>query len=399
MHMAKPAQAGIDKAELKKLLIRSKKEPVNCAVAMGSDQALIMLDKIKQPRAVLKELEKQFEDAKSPRWGSAFVDVDQDPKLVILTLNKAAPGFARKLKKTLRGTGFSKVEVRLEDGSVAEAVSEEDEDEDAGGAPVAHAAEDGEAPENATQDITTQADQPEGATQDTPADADQPADATQATPFDAAGLTQRLTGLVRRMMPVIAADPNRQGELRGLATQAQMAIKAADPTAGDLIDQLETALGSGSASASSAPPPSGPAVPGADPAKQAALQSSPQIWQDTISSMASGIGQLKDAIRKDFADEAPEVVADIEKNLARIDQVTQRFDRTLADLLQSAAAASDDAARKAALAKARSVMTDHIKYAASEPLIALIDDNPFGVSPGIKQTLVAKLTQLSALVR
>ena len=117
--MAAPASPDIDKGELKKLLIRSKKEPVNCAVAMSkSQQALIVLDKIKQPRAILKELEKKFGDVAMPRWGTAFVDVDADPKLVILTLNKPTPGFARKMKKTLKGTGFAKVEVRLESNNI-----------------------------------------------------------------------------------------------------------------------------------------------------------------------------------------------------------------------------------------------------------------------------------------
>jgi hypothetical protein len=115
--MAGQPDTGVDKAELKKLLIRSKREPVHCAVGIGKDQqALIMLDKIKPPRAISKEIEKKFGDVKTPRWGSAFVDVDEDPKLVILTLNKPISGFARRLKKTLRGTGFSKVEVRLKAG-------------------------------------------------------------------------------------------------------------------------------------------------------------------------------------------------------------------------------------------------------------------------------------------
>ena len=95
-----------------------------------TQQALIMLDKIKQPRAISKELEKMYGEIATPRWGTAFVDVDADPKLVILTLNKPTPGFARKMKKTLKGTGFAKVQVRLEDGTLDEAVGEEEEGDD-----------------------------------------------------------------------------------------------------------------------------------------------------------------------------------------------------------------------------------------------------------------------------
>jgi hypothetical protein len=388
--MVAPADTGIDKAELKKLLIRSKREPVHCAVAMGKDQqALIMLDKIKPPRTISKEIEKKFGEVKTPRWGSAFVDVDEDPKLVILTLNKPISGFARKLKKTLRGTGFSKVEVRLEDGTVDEAVGDEEEEEDAEGKTSGV---------GASGDADARAD---GPVEGVEGKAEQPA--TQGTaPLDVAGLTQRLTGLVRSMIPVIAADPSRQAELKALATQAQAGLKASDPGVVQVIDQLEASIkgGAGASPSASASPGNGSAPAAvADPAKQAALAASPQLWQDTITTVTSGIGKLKDAIRKDFADEAPEVVADIEKNLARIDQVTTRFDATLASLLQSAAAATDEAARKAELTKARAVLTEHIKYAASEPLIAMIDENPFGVSPEIRKTLVSNLTQLASVVR
>jgi hypothetical protein len=387
MEMAAPAESGIDKGELKKLLIRSKREPVHCAVGMGKDQqALIMLDKIKPPRTIAKDIEKKFGEVKNSRWGSAFVDVDEDPKLVILTLNKPISGFARKLKKTLRGTGFSKVEVRLEDGTVDEAVGDdEDEDGEEVSSSAVNAADDANAPtDRPTYDAAGAASQP--VTQDTAA-------------LDVAGLTQRLTGLVRRMIPVIAADPSRQDELKALATQAQAGLKASDAGVVQLIDQLEATIGrnTGAEADSSATPSAGPAPAAA--AKQQALAASPQLWQDTITTVTSGIGKLKDAIRKDFADEAPEVVADIEKNLARIDQVTTRFDATLANLLQNAATAPDESARKSELTKARAVLAEHIKYAASEPLIAMIDQNPFGVSPEIRKTLVSNLTQLANVVR
>ena len=375
--MAAPAAPDIDKVELKKLLIRSKKEPVNCAVAMSKgQQALIVLDKIKQPRAILKELEKKFGDVAMPRWGTAFVDVDTDPKLMILTLNKPTPGFARKMKKTLKGTGFAKVEVRLEDGTVDEAVGDDEEEGEEDGLGGASAAADGDASAQTTTDE--------------PATTMAPPAAQSAVPFDVAGLTKRLTDVVKRMLPVIAADPSRQGELKTLATQAQAAIKGADPSAESLIDQLEDTVNGGGQSGATAP---------ADPAAQAALASTPKLWLDTIATVESDCAKLKDAIRKDFAGEAPDVVADIEKNLGRIDQVCGRFDKTLAELLQSAAAAPDQATRNAALAKARSAVIEQIKYAASEPLIGLLDDNPFGVSPGIKQKLATVLTQVTNATR
>ncbi|HKM63291.1 MAG TPA: hypothetical protein VJY39_12465 [Acidisphaera sp.] len=129
--MAQELASAMDKGELKKLLMKSKKEPVNCAVGMGdgkkSQPGLILLDRVKAPKAVLKELEKQFPGATNTRWGSVFVDTDLDAALVQLQLNKAASGIGKRLVKSLKGTGFTKVKVMLEDGSVAEEEADEEQ--------------------------------------------------------------------------------------------------------------------------------------------------------------------------------------------------------------------------------------------------------------------------------
>ena len=97
---------GMDKQEMKKLLMVSKKQPVNCAVAQGGGKsaafAMLMLDKVKASKALVKDLEKKFPDAKAPLFGTASVDPDVDPKLVRFMVNKPASGIARKLTKTLK---------------------------------------------------------------------------------------------------------------------------------------------------------------------------------------------------------------------------------------------------------------------------------------------------------
>ena len=134
--MATAPNTGMDKAEMKKLLTRSKEEPVNCAIGIGKDQqAMFMLHKSKPPMAILKDLEKLAGGPlRNPCHGSALVDADRDPKLVILTVNKASGGLAARLKKTLKGTGFTKAMIRLEDGTIAE-MAEEDGDDAEGEAP------------------------------------------------------------------------------------------------------------------------------------------------------------------------------------------------------------------------------------------------------------------------
>jgi hypothetical protein len=134
--MAKDIDTGMDKQDMKRLLMKSKSEPVSCAFGQGDEKtmALLMLDKVKQPKAVVKDLEKKFPNASNTRWGTAFVDVDADVKLVQFIVNKPISGVARKLVKTLKGTGFTKVEILLEDGSPLERDSEEDEAPVAAGA-------------------------------------------------------------------------------------------------------------------------------------------------------------------------------------------------------------------------------------------------------------------------
>jgi Sec-independent protein translocase protein TatA len=235
-----------------------------------------------------------------------------------------------------------------------------------------------------------------------PASTPQPAQsADSGTDFKA--LAAQLTGLVKMMIPMKADNPERFAELKVMADEAQKAIKASQDEAVKLVQDLDTAIAGGSSSAApataSAEPASPPTPEGVDPAKHAALGASPKLWNDTVSSVGSAIDKLKDAIRKDFASEGADVVADIEKNLDRISKITERFDNTLADLLKAAHEATDEAARKQNITKAKSVLAEHIKYAASEPLIAMLDDNPFGVSTDIKKTLVANLQQLVDAVR
>lgn len=124
------AATGMDKDELKALLRKSKTEPVNCAVAASGDDrtlGLIYLDKVKAPKAVSGVLEKAHKTATLVRWGKAEVDTDIDAKLVTFTLNKNVNGLGKKLRKSLKGTGYTKVIINFEDGTPS--VKEMDEDE------------------------------------------------------------------------------------------------------------------------------------------------------------------------------------------------------------------------------------------------------------------------------
>src|SRR5258708_5605388 len=126
--------AGMDKAELKKTLILAKRMPMHVALALdGAGAAIVVLDKIKKGETIVRELKSKAKDSKSHRFGMCVID-EENPKRAIFTVNKAAGGgMARKLIKALKGTGFSKVIVKLEDGTIDEPEEDEDEEEEGGG--------------------------------------------------------------------------------------------------------------------------------------------------------------------------------------------------------------------------------------------------------------------------
>src|SRR6185312_6796568 len=131
--MAAPENA-MEKAVLRKLLMKSKAEPVNCALAQGDGKTtalgLLLLHRTKQPKVLMKDLQKQFPDAKNLRFGTAFVDVDENPKQVNFFINRPISNMARKLAKSLKGTDFREVQILLEDGTPADAGAEEEEGEE-----------------------------------------------------------------------------------------------------------------------------------------------------------------------------------------------------------------------------------------------------------------------------
>jgi len=213
---------GMEKAVLKKLLRVSKKDPVHCAVGVSKGMGVILLDKIKPSKTLSKDLEKKFADIKNPRWGTASVDVEEDPKLVILILNKPAPGLARALKKSLKPAGYSKVEIRDEEGNVAETEGDEEEEQaEAGAAPTSQAPAE-EQPQAAAQRP------PQEETAAAPDHAAAAEEQTQAAAppaqqEDPAALTKELTDLIKQVVAAIGADPSRGATLKGLAAGATLA--------------------------------------------------------------------------------------------------------------------------------------------------------------------------------
>jgi len=136
-------------AEMKPLLMLSKREPVNAVIGMTKDHdGIILLNKRIKPKKLLAQLKSDARKAKlelditSLRFGKAEVDTEVDSGLVLFTVNKDPPGALRmKLLELVKRVPLAKVQIDVD--AKYEAEPEEDDDAPAAappGAPDLHAA-------------------------------------------------------------------------------------------------------------------------------------------------------------------------------------------------------------------------------------------------------------------
>ena len=352
--MADP-NTGMSKAEMKRMLTHSKEEPVNCAIGQGDDQAvgLMVLHRSKSGAACAKQLRDEFPKARNVRWGTAFVDMEDNPKQVKLTLNSAVSGMARRLAKTLKGTGFSKVVMVLEDGSAVESADDEEEaSAPAAGAPPA----------------------PPGG----PQSAAGPTAAEKAE--QASALQKQLAALVPAIPKAAGTDEARKAVLMKLATDANVNLKTGNLAyAANFIDQLRIALEAKQ-----------------EPASLQTLSSSRQAWTGTQAKVRAEVEKLRGELQKTYAGEA--FAADITAQFkARVDPVVSKFDDRLLDVLQDIMDTKDPAAREALTTQGRGLVKEYLSFAMSEKLIADLDANPF-VPLNIKGTVTATLAALAKAI-
>ena len=361
--MAVAPDTGTDKALMKRLFTGSKKEPVAVAIGKGADAGLglLMVDKIKSPQAVEKLLIAQFKTAKDVRRGTAMVDEETDPKLVKFFLNKPVSGMAKRLKNTLKGTGFVKIELCTEDGASFEAAHEEDEDEGV---------------------------HQEG--EDTGGQTEIP-DAPPPPPIDVAALQRKLAGLIPRIATVAGTDSGRLAELKKLAGDAAAAVKAGDGQAAlDATTALEAAMGPPvAAAAPSTPEGSGPSL--------VQMQKSRLLWDSTRKKVHGEIEAFKAAAEELFEGEDDE--AEILDALGDLDDVMAAFDERLMDALDDLLNEADPQKHAVLLAEAKDLIKEYAHYAESSPLVQQLNgDTPFGMKLTIAPTIAATLKALQATI-
>lgn len=333
--MAEP-NTGMPKADMKRLLSMSKKDPVNCAIGLGPDTSvgLLMLDKNKAPRALEKLLTAAFPGAKNMRWGTAVVDPDTDPKLVKLILNNSVSGMAKKLAKTVKGTGITKVVIALEDGTEVERHAGEEEEE--------------------------QGEQPAAET----------AEATAPAP-DHGALERQLAGLIPRIKEAAATNPAIMPDLAKIAGAGNAALKAgnlADAAANieQLASRLDSLSSGGQAQAE---------TPAGGDGAVVRVAKGLLLWNATRGYVDQQVKKLQQAILEQSENE--DDFDDIKANLGNLDEVLERLDDRLTVKLDQLRGTTDPQAKAQITAEARQVVTEYQQYVATDELMADIDDNGF----------------------
>jgi hypothetical protein len=159
--------------------------------------------------------------------------------------------------------------------------------------------------------------------------------------------------------------------------------------------------GAARALASSAPmgPPPEPPSPEAPPKLgKGTLDRAPDAWHGMRGVLGKNVNELKKAVRSEYASEHPTLLKDIEKNLQKLDGILEKLDHRLADALAEAHAAKDAGERRTKLKNCKAMVAQHIQYVKSEPLIAHMDKNPFGVQTNFQRIVTDHLLHVAQAI-
>ena len=378
--MAAPPQTGMEKAEMKQLLNKAAPDnPINFAFAQGKEPAfaLLKMDKMKNPKACDKIIAEEFKDSKNSRWGTLIIDPAVNSSLVRFTVNKAVSGMAKRLTKTLKGTGYNQVEIVLEDGTLVDGAKDEEEE--------------GEAQADGASTAPPAPPPP-------PPPPPAPAPPAAAPTLSLGELQKELMALVPRIAPTAGDNAALKAEWMKLAGDANGNLKANDLTlAATTIKLLGDKLRGGAAGQSSTAKAAASSAPPPGTAAGAVVYAKSRLaWIAARQRMTSDIEKLRSELANTYKDAG--LAAEVEKSYhSVVAPLLESLDESLADKLDDATNATDPTQRAKLVAEAREIMVRY-EEALKNPVIADLDGNPF-VPLTIQKTLSATLTGLSAAIR
>ncbi len=343
-------------AEFKPILMKSKQEPVSCALALTAEkEGVLLLHKKTKPRKLMGSLKAEATKIKlnletaSFRFGTVEVDPEVDAALVIFRVNKGVPGtFDAKFRERTKKAGFAKVQFIVD-----ELLNEEEEEGDA-------------------------------------AETAQPGDGATTAEPDWGGLNKALGGLIGGIKGAAGSNADMLKSLSKLANDAAAAVTAKLDFGGasGLVEKLKEALGGGGA----------PAASGAKAEVRTgtvAYAKSRLAWLATRKKLESEIQKLEAEIIATYEDEG------LGQELAGayaswVNPVMTTLDERLADALDAATNAGDEGERTKLVGQAKAIIGEYQIFLA-DPRIAELDDNPF-VKLAIRTTVGGTLSTLEKAI-
>ncbi len=118
--------------------------------------------------------------------------------------------------------------------------------------------------------------------------------------------------------------------------------------------------------------------------KLKALKGCTDVYAGAHKAVAKQFEMLKAAVNKEYGAEDPALKAEINKGLAQLDQVFSSFDHSIADELDKAHAAKDEATRRLHLERCKALHAKNIKALASNQMLKHVENNPFVKIPVLK---------------
>jgi len=367
--------------KLKPLLrLVAKGDRMHALLAKSGKQVVVMLSRKPIPPARRKLLADQLGGG-STKYYPGHCELEAGATTFVLKAEVA--GMSKLIKAALleqTGLRLNKIKCRGEDG-------DDDEDGDDGDAPAADSNVDGD--DDAPEESSKKAEPPTG----------------MARPFEISAAVGRGGKNLEEDVQAVQAALNRR---------AGAGLKVDGRCGSDTIEaivEFQRALGQsrpdgrvdpkrGTARALAAsgkigkpPPPPNPKAPPED-LGEATLERAPQVWHGTRDILDHNINELKRAIRQEYANEHPTILAEIDQNVQRVDVILEKLDVRLSQTLERAGATKDAAKRKAELASAKTILADYVAFVKSEPLIEHIDKNPFGVNAQVRKTITDSLTHM-----
>ena len=228
---------------------------------------------------------------------------------------------------------------------------------------------------------------------------------------DPAELMSQLTDLVKRMMPIIAADPAQQDALRGIAQQAQAALKDGDHSNAsdhifslrDFMDGWESNSGQANGAAGDSQGQGQEVEEDADADHQAhAAAQAPTItkartaWMATRQKIDGDMGKLHKAFSSAFEghEKGDQIYGAFQ---TRVTTVLDTLSHELADMLDAVNKARTRTERQQMVEQAHKLLEQYQAHVAADQTIAALDKNPF-MPLQVQKTMLATLAALSRTI-